>query len=418
MSDSGDWWAHASTPDAPDSHRPHHSHRARSSRRGPGRLLVAVVAGAAALAVALAGSASVIDHQQRPFAAGALLSGSRPAADTSAASGSPKPKPVAKASTVPAPVLPVAEVVNRVQPGVVIVNSELGYQNAEAAGTGMVLTPTGEILTNNHVVDGATLITVIIPATQRHYIARVVGTLPASDVAVLALTGASGLATIPLGNSDEVAAGQSVVAIGNAGGRGTLSVVTGSVTSTNRTITASDASGRSSERLTGMIEVEAAIRAGDSGGPLSNRAGQVIGMDTAASATQGNDSASPTFGFAIPINRALDVAAQLEDAAKAHKSGVATGRGYLGIQVRSADASTNTGGAEVVLTTPDSPASTAGLVAGDLITELNGEPVVSANGLTESLQQSRPGQSVTVEWLDQFGGTHSALVTLANGPAD
>jgi S1-C subfamily serine protease len=415
MSDSGDWRARRRAPDAPHSPR---SHRAASSRHRPGRLLAAIVLGAAALAVTLAGGASVIDHQQRPFAVGALLSGVRPAADTSAAARSPKPKPVAKPTTVPAPVLPVAEVVSRVQPGVVIIDSELGYQNAEAAGTGMVLTPTGEILTNNHVVDGATLITVIIPATQRHYIARVVGTRPASDVAVLALDGASGLATVPLGNSDGVTAGQSVVAIGNAGGRGTLSVVTGSVTSTNRTITASDASGRSSERLTGMIEVEAGIRAGDSGGPLSNRAGQVIGMDTAASATKGSEVGSPTFGFAIPINRALAIAGQLEDAAKAHKVGAAAGRGYLGIQVRSANPSTNTGGAEVVLTTPDSPASGAGLVAGDLITELNGQQVVSANGLTESLQHSQPGQSVTVEWVDQVGGTHSALVTLANGPVD
>ncbi len=420
MSDSGDWWAQASTPEAPDGEiepgpqfagRP--AERQQPGHRG-GRLLVGVAAGATALALTLAGATAAIDHQQRPFAAGALLSGTPPAADTSAATGGAKAKP--KPSAVPAPVLPVAQVVNRVEPGVVIIVSELGYQNAEAAGTGMVLTPSGEILTNNHVVNGATLITVIIPATQRRYIARVVGTEPASDVAVLSLDGASGLTTVPLGNSDTVAAGQPVVAIGNAGGRGTLSVVTGSVTSTNRTITATDASGQSSERLTGMIEVEASIRAGDSGGPLSNRAGQVIGMDTAASAAHTTDPGGPTFGFAIPINRALAIAAKLHSADSG--PGAVSGRGYLGIQVRTANSATNTGGAVVLLTTPGSPAASAGLRSGDLITELNDQPVVSADGLTASLQRSRPGQSVTVGWVDQSGQAHQARITLTNGPAD
>ncbi len=165
-----------------------------------------------------------------------------------------------------------------------------------------------------------------------------------------------------------------------------------------------------------MIEVEASIRAGDSGGPLSNRAGQVIGMDTAASAAHTTDPGTPTFGFAIPINRALAIAAKLHSADTG--PGAVSGRGYLGIQVRTANSATNGGGAEVILTTPGSPAASAGLSSGDLINQLNGQPVISADGLTASLQQSRPGQSVTVGWVDQSGQAHQAHVTLTNGPAD
>lgn len=420
MTDHGDWWSPRGLPSAgaPASWRtsamidlsPYPPHpRARDPR--PRRVLAGVLAGAAALAVAIAGGGVFIDHHSGPPTAG-LPGIIPPAANTSATNPAPS-TPAPRQNPGPALVLSVPQVAGLIEPGVVVIDSQLGYQNAEAAGTGMVLSPAGEILTNNHVIDGATYITVTVSSTQQRYVAHVVGTDASQDVAVLQLVGASGLATIPLGNSDTVTAGQSVVAIGNAGGSGTLSVVTGSVTDTNRSITASDQSGSNSEQLSGMIEVQAPIMAGDSGGPLANRAGKVIGMDTAASASKYR-SGRPTFGFAIPINRALSIAAQLNKNAGAQSGG----RGYLGIQVQAVDPAANSGGARVISTNANSPAAVAGIQPGDIITSLNGEPVTSADGLTASLAQSKPGQLVTVGWSDEYGEGHTAQVTLTSGPAD
>ena len=427
MSDQGDWWARLGNA-APQvglrpPHRPggRHHRRHRRDRRDPSggrrRLLPGVIAATAALALLLTGGALAIKRVNQPFTAGALT-GLLPAKDTSATAHQ-APSPVPTPSATPAPVLTVNEVTGRVRPGTVMIKSVLGYQDAEAAGTGLVLTPGGVILTNNHVIDGATRITVTVANTGRQYSATVVGTQPSSDIAVLQLQNAGVLATVPVANSDQVRVGQPVVGIGNAGGRGVLSVVTGTVTSIDRTITASDASGASSERLTGMIEVQAPIRAGDSGGPLANRAGQVIGMDTAASATRQGDQTGPTFGFAIPINRALSIAAKIRSDSNGTPNGPQPGgRGFLGVEVRSVDAATNTGGAEIVMATADSPADRAGLQSGDIITTLDGQAVASANSLTASLQQTKPGQAVTLGWSDQYGAAHSAEITLGAGPAD
>jgi S1-C subfamily serine protease len=400
MSEYGDWWSPPGTP----------STGAPEPR--PGRLLAALVAGAAALGVAIAGGGVVVDRHTGPLTPG-TLGALPPAANTSVTKNPTLPTPAPHKSTAPAPVLTVPQVAGLVEPGVVVVDSQLGYQNAEAAGTGMVLSSTGEILTNNHVIDGATYISVTVSSTQQRYVAHVVGTDAGQDVAVLQLTGASGLATIPLGDSDTVKSGESVVGIGNAGGSGTLSVVTGSVTDTNRSITASDQSGASSENLSGMIEVKAPIMAGDSGGPLANRSGKVIGMDTAASAESGRGT-RPTFGFAIPINRALSIAARLN----ANGTPASSGRGYLGIQVQAVDPAGNSGGAEVISTNANSPAAGAGIEPGDIITSLNGEQVTSADGLTTMLAGTRPGQLVSVGWSDEFGEGHTAEVTLSSGPAD
>jgi S1-C subfamily serine protease len=381
------------------------------------RLLPGVLAGAVALAVSLAAGAAVVDHQSRPFSAAGVPGLIPPAADTSATSGGRKPATTPKPSTGPEPVLSVQGVQSVVEPGVVVINSQLGFQNAEAAGTGMVLSADGEVLTNNHVIDGATSISVTVVSTGKHYVADVVGTAADKDVAVLQLEGASGLATVPIGDSDRVTAGQQVVALGNAGGAGTLSVVTGQVTATDRSITASDQSGQGSEQLTGMIEIEAPIQAGDSGGPLASRAGKVIGMDTAASASGRRSRGGPTSGFAIPINRALTIAAQIRNGDSSGGAAIG-GRGYLGIQVQTSDPLTGSGGAQVVATTPGSPAAVAGLESGDVITSLNGQPVSSADDLTTRLGQTKPGQRVTVGWTDQSGDARSAQLRLTSGPAD
>lgn len=418
MTDSGDRWGPPGPPGGlpPAPWRPAPP-AARSRPSGP-RPLLALVAGTTALTVALAGGAVVADHHKQPLATALLPGFTPPAADTSKATRQRVPVP--RRAATPEPVLSVAQVADVVKPGVVVINSQLGYQNEEAAGTGMVLSSTGEILTNNHVITGATSITVTAVHRLRQYQATVVGTAASSDIAVLQLQGASGLPTIPLGDSDRVTTGQSVVAIGNAGGRGELSAVSGSVTSTDRTITASDQSGTSAERLTGMIEAQAPILAGDSGGPLASRAGKVIGMDTAASASSAGAPGAPgapAFGFAIPINRALSIVAQIRGGDTSGGARIG-GRGFLGIQVRASDPATNTGGAEIIDATPDSPAAGAGLEAGDVVTTLDGQPVTSADALTSSLARSKPGQRVTVGWTDPAGTVHSAQVTLASGPAD
>jgi S1-C subfamily serine protease len=333
-----------------------------------------------------------------------------------------------------------SSVAGKVDPGVVDINTQLGYQQARAAGTGMVLTSSGEVLTNNHVVDGATSITATDVGNGHTYTAKVVGTDPTDDVAVIQLQDASGLKTVKTGDSSNVAAGDSVVAIGNAGGTGgTPSVVTGSVQAVDQSITAGDANGGNSEQLTGLIEMNAPIQPGDSGGPLVNTSGQVIGMNTAAS-TGGPYQSSATDGFAIPINHALTVARQIESGQSSSSVHIG-GRGFLGVEVQSGTSSqgggnsggsggfgdfggfgssNDGGGSGVVISgvVSGSPAAQAGLQQGDEITSVNGQTVDSPDALTNALQNHRPGDKVTIGWTDQSGQSHTATVTLTTGPAD
>ncbi len=295
--------------------------------------------------------------------------------------------------------------------GVVDIDTVLGYQNAEAAGTGMVVTPSGEILTNNHVVDGATKIAVTVVSTGKTYAASVVGTNPTSDVAVLRLSGASGLATAAFGNDSGLAVGQSVTGVGNAGGAGgTPSAATGTITALNKQITASDGSGANAERLSGLIETNAAIQSGDSGGPLYNSSGKVIGMDTAASTT----GFRTTAGYAIPIDSALKIAAQIESATTSTGTIHLGYPAFLGVSVAAA----NGQGAGVEQALSGTPAARAGIRAGDVITAIDGTKITSPTTLESTLRGYRPGQSVTVTWVDTSGQTHHASVTLARGPAD
>ena len=167
--------------------------------------------------------------------------------------------------------------------GAVVIETNLAYQNAAAAGTGIVLTSSGRILTNNHVIAGATTIRVVVPKTTHTYTARVVGYDTTADVAVLQLQKASHLKTVTTGNASSLKLGARVTAVGNAGGTGRLTSSRGNVTGLNRSITVQGDSG-TTEQLTGLIETNAALQPGDSGGPLLNSAGRVVGIDTAASA--------------------------------------------------------------------------------------------------------------------------------------
>ena len=209
--------------------------------------------------------------------------------------------PTGNATATSKTMLTTSQIASRVDPGLVDVTSTLGYEGATAMGTGIVLTSNGEILTNNHVVNGATSVSVRDIGNNKTYKATVVGYDESHDVAVLQLSGASGLTTATTGNSSTVKVGDNVVGLGNAGGAGgTPSVAPGTVTALNQSITASDEGSGSSEQLSGLIESNANIQPGDSGGPLVNSYGQIIGMDTAASSsgtqTGGNGGSGNGFG--------------------------------------------------------------------------------------------------------------------------
>jgi S1-C subfamily serine protease len=326
-----------------------------------------------------------------------------------------------------------------VDPGLVDVVSTDGYQQATSAGTGIVLTSNGEILTNNHVIEGATAIKVTDIGNGRTYTATVVGYDASHDVAVIQLQNASGLTVASLGDSSSVRVGDNVVALGNAGGKGgTPSVAAGTVTALNQSITASDDLSGTDEQLTGLIETNADIQPGDSGGSLVNSYGQVIAIDTAASSSyqfQSQTSAGEQ-AYAIPIDEALSIAKQIEagtTSADVHIGATA----FLGIQIQTASSGyggsgfggsgfgssgfggsgSGTSGVAIGGTLSGSPAAKAGLTAGDEITSLGGQQVTNAEDVAHVLVSYHPGDSISVTWLDQSGQSHTATLTLTTGPA-
>jgi S1-C subfamily serine protease len=401
--------------------------------------------------------------------------------------------------------LTTSQIASKVDPGLVDVVSTLGYQSATAEGTGMVLTSTGEILTNNHVIDGATSIKVTDIGNGKTYTATVVGYDATKDIAVLQLQNASGLQTISIGDSSSVTVGSKVTALGNAGGKGgTPSVATGTVTALNQSITASDEGSSNSEQLSGLIESNAPIQAGDSGGSLVNSSGQVIGMDTAASSSSdtpnaqadtpgsssgsdgsgtgtggfgdggygdggygyggygdggygyggyggtgtggtgdggtgssgtgssGTGSSAATQAYSIPINEAITVAKQIEAGTASSTVHIGT-TAFLGVEVSAAGSSSGssdggfgstggstggtTSGADVQGTLSGSPAATAGLAEGDVITSVAGQSVASSSSISSILATYHPGNKVSVTWTDTSGASHTSSITLASGPA-
>ena len=312
----------------------------------------------------------------------------------------------------------------RTDPGLVDVISTIGYQGGTAEGTGMVLTSTGEVLTNNHVIAGATSVKVRDIGNGRTYQATVVGYSDTDDVAVLQLQGASGLSTVSIGSSTSLSTGQKVVAIGNAEGRdGTPAVVSGKITALGSTIAAEDQGDGVVEHLTDMIETNADIEPGDSGGPLLNAAGQVVGMDTAASTSDqpGTDAALTTAAFAIPIDRALSIAERIEAGTTSATVHIGT-TAFLGVEVSSQASGEGFGGqdgsgAAIEGVVEGTPAAQVGLAAGDTITSLGGQAISSASQLQTVIEGYHPGDKVSVTWIDSFGQTQTGTATLTTGPA-
>jgi len=287
--------------------------------------------------------------------------------------------------------------------GVVLVNTNLALENGSAAGTGIVLTKNGEVLTNNHVIAGATTIKVTVPATKRSYTADVLGYDIVHDVALLKLENASNVATATIGDSAKLKVGQPTRAVGNANGAGRLVVTSGKVLALKQTVSVQSDDGEVS-RLTNAIATSARLVPGDSGGPLLDRSGRVIGIDAA-----GSTSANAP-GFAIPINRALTVTRQIE-ALRASAFVHIGATAFIGLQVQDA-----TNGVAIQGVYPGSPAEKAGLAQGYVITSIDGASLAGLKDLRTALFAHHPGDSITVGFTDALGNAATAALTLAGGP--
>ena len=291
----------------------------------------------------------------------------------------------------------------QVGPQIVDIDAKLGFQSAVGAGTGIVIDPS-VILTNNHVVAGATDLTARSIANGQVYGASVIGFDRQHDIAVLQLAG-GGLPVANIGNSDGLSVGEPVVSLGNAGGvGGAPSVESGRIAALNQTVSANDALTGSTETLVGLIQVDANIRPGDSGGPTVNSANQVVGMNTAASQ---NFHLGRGQGFAIPINEAMAIAGQIRSGASSPTVHIGP-TAFLGVGVNDASGGA---GAVVRQVIPTGPAAGAGLAPGDVVNSINGQPVNSATALTNILDQHHPGDHVSVGLQGR-----TIDVTLGDGP--
>lgn len=291
--------------------------------------------------------------------------------------------------------------------GVVTILTTLYYDdNYEAAGTGMILTSDGEILTNNHVIEGATSIEVTVESTGETYAATVVGSDETADVAVLQLTDASGLDTVEF-DQDGAAVGDTVTSIGNANGTGDLVAATGTITQTDQTITVGDA--EDSAKVSNLYEVDADVVSGDSGGPLLDVDGEVIGLVTAASTGTRNVT-----GYAIEIAVVLDVVDQIETGVDTETVEIGA-RAFFGVNL--APELEGRAGAVVNGVIEGMPAAAAGIVVGDVITAVDGTPVDTGESLSALISAHEPGDTVDVTYTDASGASQTVTVTLAEGPA-
>jgi putative serine protease PepD len=309
----------------------------------------------------------------------------------------------------------VVRVVQRVLPAVVNVVAEAGQ--GEGEGTGFIVRSDGIIVTNFHVVEGASKLTVLTSAADPlHYDARVIGGDVESDLAVLKVD-ATDLPTVPLGTSSDLQLGQPVVAIGYALGlAGGPSVTDGIVSSLTRQITVRDE--RCSECANGqrvytdVIQTDAAINPGNSGGPLVNLAGQVVGINTAGA------NSAENIGFAIQVDAAKPIIFQ---AAEHPSQPVA----FMGIGSAPADdpqvqfqyGPPVDQGAVIVDLVPGGPADEAGIVVGDVIVQFDGTTVTSSEQLGQLIREHEPGDQVTVGVVHADGSNGEVTVTLGTNPA-
>ncbi|KQY63647.1 hypothetical protein ASD30_01170 [Nocardioides sp. Root140] len=290
--------------------------------------------------------------------------------------------------------------------GVLLIESTL--TDGSGAGTGMVIDSDGVALTNYHVVDGATDLKATVAATGETYPVTVIGHDESADVALIRLEGASGLDTVAT-DDDDVATSDAVTAVGNAQGQGYLTALGGTVTATGQQITAGGTG--SSEQLTGLVETDAPVVGGYSGGPMYDAEGEVVGITTAA-------ASNGTRSYAIPIDTALAVAQKIESGDESGTVQIGP-NAFLGISIAATTGAANGGtgsGATVAGVEDDGPAAGAGIVAGDTITAVGDATVGSAEDLLAAVADHEPGDSVQIAWTDASGATHQQTVTLAESP--
>lgn len=301
----------------------------------------------------------------------------------------------------------VASIVSKVTPAVVSIVSE-SYRSSyygmgsisRAAGTGMIVSADGYIITNKHVIDGARNIQVVLDNGDTYDNVKLLGTDPLNDVAYLKIDGAKDLPTITLGDSKTIAVGQPVLAIGNALGAYQNSVTQGIIGGTGRSVTAGDSDGSNVEYLTDMLQTDAAINPGNSGGPLVNAAGEVIGINTAVSTdAQG-------LGFAIPISAVKGMLNHIMETGKAE-------RAYLGVSYITVTSEVakeynlpvssgayiyneNSRSSAVV---KGGPADKAGIKSGDIITKVNGIDIGRAGSVSTLVGEYKVGDTITLTIL-------------------
>ncbi|MCA0228127.1 trypsin-like peptidase domain-containing protein [Patescibacteria group bacterium] len=318
----------------------------------------------------------------------------------------------------------IASVADKVSPSVVSIVTDVttqtifGAATQQAAGTGIVVSKDGYILTNRHVISSASKVQVVMADGTTHEDVQVVGTDPLNDVAFLKIDGVSDLRAATLGDSSTVRIGQEVIAIGNSLGQYQNTVTSGIISGKGRPVSAGDGSGGSTESLTDLLQTDAAINPGNSGGPLLNVSGQVIGMNTAVAAN------AQGIGFAIPINAT-------KGTLKSVLAGKGVQRAYLGLRYVPLTAAVAkqynlsvTEGAYVVGgensatgVVSEGPADKAGVKDKDIITKINGLTVGRQGGVSSLIGEYAPGDTVELV-IVRDGRELTAKVTLAAYPSD
>jgi len=289
---------------------------------------------------------------------------------------------------------------------VVTISSDIADDSAsgEATGTGVVITSSGEILTNAHVVEGASEVRVLFAGDTEPVVAQVLAEDSGNDLALLKVN-ATNLVAATFAKPGSVRVGDRVVAIGYALALdGGPSVTTGIVSALKRTIFTD------SGALNRLIQTDAAISSGNSGGPLANMRGEVVGINTAVARGDSNSSAN-NIGFAISVDEVLAVLEQLREQA----AGTAREEGFLGVSL----AQRTDGGVGSIIETvqPDSPAQKAGIEVGDVVLAVDGEPVNGQAGLVAAIRDRSPGDTISID-LVRDGERVSVSATLVARPRD
>lgn len=316
-----------------------------------------------------------------------------------------------------------SQVASEVAPSVVSISTDVessrGQVIGQGAGTGVIVSKDGYVMTNNHVIDGASKVSVTTSGGDIYEDVEVIGSDPLNDIAFLKISGVDDLQAAELGNSNTLKIGQNVFAIGNSLGEYKNTLTTGIVSGLNRPVTASSGDGSEAESLTGLIQTDAAINPGNSGGPLVNSAGQVVGINTAvASDAQG-------IGFAIPINATKGVLAGVIENGKVERAYI--GVRYVDITPALAkerklpvkEGAYVTGDSSSPAVVDGGPADKAGIKNGDIITAIDDMKVGENGSITSLVGMYQPGDTIRVTYL-RDGKEHTTELTLAkyNAPAE